>query len=52
VENFLGYFQVQTGSENIAKLVCVGIAFVITVPVVYLLHKKVEVPLWKLKKYF
>ena len=52
VENFQGYFQMQTGSENIAKLVCVGIAFVITVPVVYLLHKKVEVPLWKLKKYF
>ncbi|HXB91655.1 MAG TPA: acyltransferase [Puia sp.] len=51
VENFFGYFQVRTGNENLAKLVCVGIAFVITVPIVYFLHKKVEVPMWKLKKY-
>jgi peptidoglycan/LPS O-acetylase OafA/YrhL len=52
VENFMAYFQGQTGSENIAKLICVGIALVITIPVVYVLHKMVEVPMWKLKKYF
>jgi peptidoglycan/LPS O-acetylase OafA/YrhL len=50
-ENFTDYFQVLTGSANLAKLICVGIAFAITVPVVYLLHKKVEIPMWKLKKY-
>ena len=50
-ERLLAYFQAQTGSENLAKLVCVGIAFLITIPVVYFLHKKVEVPMWKLKKY-
>jgi peptidoglycan/LPS O-acetylase OafA/YrhL len=52
VENYLAYFQGQTGSENMAKLICVGIALVITVPVVYALHKWVEVPMWKMKKYF
>ena len=50
-ENFLGYFQEHMGNESLAKLACVGIAFLITVPVVYFLHKKVEVPMWKLKKY-
>lgn len=50
-DRFQPYFEGQTGSENMAKLICVAIAFVITVPVVYVLHKKVEVPMWKLKKY-
>jgi len=48
---FLDYFLVQTGSEAIGKLICVGIAFCITVPVVYLIHTKIEVPFWKMKKY-
>jgi peptidoglycan/LPS O-acetylase OafA/YrhL len=50
--NYLGYIQQHTGSENLSKLICVMIAFVITIPFVYLVHKKIEVPCWKLKKYF
>ena len=50
-ENFLSYFQTHIGNESLAKLACVGIAFLITIPVVYFLHKKVEIPMWKLKKY-
>jgi peptidoglycan/LPS O-acetylase OafA/YrhL len=50
-EQYYTYFLAYSGSDNIAKLICVGLAFLITVPVVYFLHKKVEVPMWKLKKY-
>jgi peptidoglycan/LPS O-acetylase OafA/YrhL len=49
-DNFLGYFHELTGNENVGKLICVGIAFLITVPVVYFIHKKIEVPLWQIKK--
>ena len=48
--NFLQYFYTQTGNENVGKFICVLIAFLITIPVVYLIHKKIEVPLWKFKK--
>jgi peptidoglycan/LPS O-acetylase OafA/YrhL len=48
---FFDDFMAKTGSENLSKLICVGIAFVATIPVVYIIHKKVEVPLWKFKKY-
>ncbi len=50
-DDFQGYFQQHTGNETAAKLICVAIAFLITVPVVYFIHKMVEVPAWKLKKY-
>ncbi len=47
--NFLDFFIKQTGNESLGKLICVFIAFCITVPVVYVIHKKVEIPFWKLK---
>lgn len=47
--NFISYFHGLTGNEELAKLCCRFIAFLITIPVVYIIHKKVEVPLWKLK---
>ena len=50
--NYLSYFQAHTGSEGLGKLVCLAIAFAITVPFVYIVHKKIEVPFWKFKKYF
>jgi peptidoglycan/LPS O-acetylase OafA/YrhL len=48
--NYYPYFLHRTGSENMGKLICVGIAFLITIPVVYVIHKYVEVPLWKVKR--
>ena len=50
--NYLTPLQQFTGSVNLGKLLCLAIALVITIPVVYLIHKKVEVPFWKLKRYF
>ncbi len=48
---FLDYFNSFIANENISKLACVGVAFVVTVPVVYIIHKKIEMPMWKLKRY-
>lgn len=49
--NLLDYFITRTESENLSKLLCVGLAFVVTIPVVYVIHKKIEMPMWKLKRY-
>ena len=49
---FLNDFMIRTGGqEDLSKLICVFIAFLITIPVVYTIHKLVEVPLWKFKKH-
>jgi peptidoglycan/LPS O-acetylase OafA/YrhL len=48
--NFMDYFTRLMGSGNLAKLGCVSLAALITIPVVYLVHKKVELPLWKIKR--
>ncbi len=50
--NYLGYLRLFTGSENMGKILCLLIAFGITLPFVYFVHKKIEIPCWKLKKYF
>jgi peptidoglycan/LPS O-acetylase OafA/YrhL len=50
--NFQNYFQGILHSEIGGKLVCLAIALSITIPVVYFFHKKVELPFWKLRKYF
>jgi peptidoglycan/LPS O-acetylase OafA/YrhL len=50
--NFLLQFEHATGNESLAKLLCLAIAFAITIPFVYLMHKKVEIPFWKFKRYF
>lgn len=49
--NFFEYFYTQTGNENAGKLICVIISILITIPVVYLIHKTVELPIWNLKRY-
>jgi peptidoglycan/LPS O-acetylase OafA/YrhL len=49
-QNFTGYFLNMTGSTGLAKLACLGLAFLITVPVVWIIHKKIELPLWNVKK--
>lgn len=48
--DFRGYFGARFGSDVYAKLLCIAIAVAITIPVVWFIHKKIEVPLWKLKK--
>ncbi|MBX3241126.1 MAG: acyltransferase [Chitinophagaceae bacterium] len=48
---FLDYFNSFLANENFSKLACVGVAFIVTIPVVYIIHKKIEMPMWKLKKY-
>ncbi|HWK04091.1 MAG TPA: acyltransferase [Puia sp.] len=48
--NFFEYFRQQTNNDLAAKMICIFVAFLITIPVVYIIHRKVEVPLWKIKK--
>lgn len=50
--NFQDYLENILDSEVAGKLVCLLIALSITIPVVYFVHKKVELPFWKLRKYF
>lgn len=50
--NFQASLQQYTHSETGGKLLALMIAFSITVPIVYFVHKKIEIPFWKLKKYF
>ncbi|RYY61719.1 MAG: acyltransferase, partial [Chitinophagaceae bacterium] len=50
--NFLTGFEGSLGSYAAAKIACVGLAVAITIPVVYLVHKAVELPFWRLRKYF
>ncbi|HEX2847708.1 MAG TPA: acyltransferase [Chitinophagaceae bacterium] len=49
--NFQESLQVATGSVIAAKLLSVGIAVVITFVVTYIVHKLIELPFWKLRKY-
>jgi len=48
--NFLGYFEQLTHHEMLGKFCCLVAAFLVIVPVVYFFHKKVEMPILKLKK--
>lgn len=48
--NFRGYFAHLTGSGIAAKLIADLMAVLITIPVVFVFHKRVELPLWKIKK--
>jgi peptidoglycan/LPS O-acetylase OafA/YrhL len=50
-ENFFKYFYAQTGNENAGKLICVILAILITIPVVFFIHKKIEIPVWNLKRF-
>ena len=49
-ENLFKYFYQSTGSDSIGKIICIVISVLITVPFVYIIHKKIEVPLWNLKR--
>jgi len=48
--NCLDYFRSISSNEGMAKVLCRLSALAVTVPVVLLIHKKIEVPLWKLKR--
>jgi peptidoglycan/LPS O-acetylase OafA/YrhL len=50
--NFQNYFQTLFHNEVAGKLLCLLIALAITIPVVYYVHKRIELPFWKLRKYF
>ncbi len=49
---FYDYFFEMNNHVNLSKLYCVIIAFFITIPVVYIVHKLVEVPMWRVKRFF
>ena len=48
--NFSEYFGRLTHHDGLAKLCCVSMAVLVTIPIVYFFHKKVELPIWQLKK--
>jgi peptidoglycan/LPS O-acetylase OafA/YrhL len=50
--NLLDWLQQHMHSESLGKLACLSIALAITIPFVYIIHKTVEIPFWKFKKYF
>ncbi len=52
LNKFYSYFFELTASDGMSKLICAALSFFIMVPVIYIIHKKFEAPVWSLKKYF
>jgi peptidoglycan/LPS O-acetylase OafA/YrhL len=50
--NYKSSFVHLTGSEILGHAVVVICALFVTIPVCYTIHKYIEVPLWKFKRYF
>ena len=49
---YLPVFQQYTGSAAIGYVMMFVIGMLITIPLCYAIHRWIEAPLWKLKKYF
>lgn len=49
---FYDYFFEILKGDNAAKMACAGVSFLIMIPVIYCIHKWIEMPVWSLKKYF
>jgi peptidoglycan/LPS O-acetylase OafA/YrhL len=50
--NYKASFVQLTGSEITGHAAVVLCALLVTIPVVYTIHKYIEVPMWKIKRYF
>lgn len=49
-ENCYDYIYSFFHDINVSKIICRLIAITISIPIIWVIHKKIEVPLWKLKK--